>query len=174
MPRRLALILTLSLLLTIPAIVSARTPQFRSTRIVPGRSVGGVSLGMTVEQVRAAWGPGGSCKPARHPWICAWDGIGTQASIDVSLRKGRVAGFSLTPGSDGHDPRFEGSVGRLRTAARIGLGSSEAALVAAYPALKTLTGVRDIGVTYELRTGKHRTQFAVDPDRRIVTSIGLG
>jgi hypothetical protein len=165
-------LLIVAALVAVPAIpATAKPPRLATTLIVPGASVGGVSFGMTVAQARAAWGRA-VCMPARHPHNCAWDGTAKQAGIDVSIAKGRIIGFSLTPGGDGRGPLFGGSVGTLRTAAGIGLGSTETALLAAYSGLHKQQG--GVGLNYELRSGKHRTQFAVDPDRRVVTSIGLG
>ena len=130
---------------------------------------------MTLKQARATWGRGDFCVPAKSPsaW-CSWRGKPTEAGIDIKLRKGKVTAFSLVSGSDGQHPLFGGSVGTLRTKDGVGLGATEADVLTAFPAIAGLSSPLGLGVSYTLTTRPRITELLVDPDARVVTSIGIG
>ena len=158
-----------------PSPAPAATPKLTTTLLVPGKSVGGVRIGMTLKQVRSAWGSRGLCEPARSPsaW-CSWRGKPVEAGVDVHLRKGKVTAFSLVSGSDGQHPLFGGSVGTLRTKDGVGLGSTEADVLTAFPAISGLSSPLGLGVSYTLTTRPRTTELLVDPSARVVVSIGIG
>jgi hypothetical protein len=63
--KTLAAVGTIALLL-LPAPAGAAPP--RAGVAVPGKTLGGLALGMTPAQVRAAWGPRhGACRGCRAP-----------------------------------------------------------------------------------------------------------
>jgi hypothetical protein len=91
---RAALTLGAAALVALPA--AAATPP-RAGLVVPGRSLGGIELGATEGQVRAAWGSEfGVCRNCRQAtWYFNYRPYGRQGA-GVSFRRGRaVALFTL-------------------------------------------------------------------------------
>jgi hypothetical protein len=83
------------LALALPALAAAAPPQ--AGVFVPGRSLGGLRLGMTPAQVRAAWGTTyGRCRDCRSPtWYFNFAPFSPQGA-GVEFRRGRVdAVFTL-------------------------------------------------------------------------------
>ncbi len=130
---------------------------------------------MTLKQTRAIWGSRGLCVPAKSPsaW-CSWRGKPTEAGVDIQLRKGKVTAFSLVSGSNGQASMFLGPVGTLRTRAGVGLGSTEADVLVAFPLIDGRSSPLGLGVSYTLTTRPRITELLVDPASRVVTSIEIG
>lgn len=127
-----------ALLLGGPASGLAALPHPVSHRIVPGRSIGGVRIGQTVDAARGAWGPGWTCIDkvgGTCSWITIRDGVAT-----LQLRAGRVAEIAIAAGISGTAPRFDGPLATLRTASGIGIGSAAADVRAAYPRARSAAG----------------------------------
>ncbi|MFN2469228.1 MAG: hypothetical protein ABR521_13995 [Gaiellaceae bacterium] len=75
--------------------------------LVPGRSLGGLHLGMTPAQVRAAWGSDfGTCRRCRNPtWYYNYAPF-TPKGAGVEFRRNRVAAiFTLWSPSSWHTPK---------------------------------------------------------------------
>lgn len=75
--------------------------------LIPGKSLGGVRLGMTPAQVRASWGSDfGRCRGCRHTtWYYNYAPF-TPKGAGVEIRGGRVAAvFTLWAPSSWHTPR---------------------------------------------------------------------
>jgi hypothetical protein len=75
--------------------------------LVPGRSLGGLRLGMTPEQVRAAWQSDfGRCRACGHPtWYYNYAPFRPKGA-GVEFRSGRVAAvFTLWAPSSWHTPK---------------------------------------------------------------------
>jgi hypothetical protein len=87
------------------AAVAAALPQ--PGVLVPGRSLGGIRLGETPKQVRAAWGNSyGRCSGCRHTtWYFNY-GPFQQQGAGVEFRRGRVAAvFTLWQPPGWHTPK---------------------------------------------------------------------
>lgn len=75
--------------------------------LIPGKSLGGLRLGMTPAQVRAAWGSDfGRCRGCPHTtWYFNY-ALFTPKGAGVEIRAGRVAAvFTLWAPSSWHTPR---------------------------------------------------------------------
>jgi hypothetical protein len=77
------------LALALPAVAAAAPPK--AGVFVPGRSLGGLRLGMTQAQVRAAWGTTfGRCRNCRLPtWYFTYAPFAPEGA-GVEFRRGRV------------------------------------------------------------------------------------
>ncbi len=98
--RRLALVLAAALgLVLVPTSVSA--PPTAGV-VVPGKSLGGLSLGATRAQVRAAWGSRfGVCRDCRRPtWYFNFRLFEPQGA-GVTFRRGRVVALFTVWGPPG-------------------------------------------------------------------------
>ena len=61
MPVRRTVVIAVLIGCLAAAVAQASLPRATSTLIVPGRSIGGVAMGSSVDKARAAWGPGSTC-----------------------------------------------------------------------------------------------------------------
>jgi hypothetical protein len=129
----------------LPAGAQAALPTPSSDLIVPGVSVGGVTLGSTLAEGTAAWGKGGVCKTypepldARGECIYASSGKLT-AEANFGLEEGKVVTDAfidaLPSRSRLRAPDFSTPLARFKTANGIHLGSTLKQLEAAYPHIK--------------------------------------
>ena len=117
-----------------PATASAVLPRPASTAILPGRSIGGVSIGMSARRALAAWGPGGHCTAPSGRRSCTWLGARLQgtASFDVGAG-GTVRSIVIAAGHNERSQIYKGPLQGWKTSRGIHLGSSAAAVVKAYP-----------------------------------------
>jgi hypothetical protein len=137
-----------------PAAAQAKLPSPSTKRIVPGRSIGGVKIGMGAAAAVKRWGPGGSCAATIGP-SCTWAGSMKQGQASFEVTDGRVTSIRLESGQKPttYYPVYRGPITKWKTAKRIGIGSALRAVVKAYPkATPNGSGV-------ELKTGKRRTLF---------------
>jgi hypothetical protein len=111
----------------------AHIPKFKSNKIVPGKSIGGLTVGMKKKPARKAWG-----KPDRidtvaykgyawYQWLVPVDiGTGTplqEPKIGYFMHKGKVAVVTVELPDD---PNLSNDVELLKTSKGIRLGGSMA------------------------------------------------
>ena len=151
----------------------AGAPHPRSDLIVPGKSIGGVALGQTPANAKAAWGPGFACpKPiGSAPLVCDWSSPLKSALGDSAFEAlhGKVFNVQIGVGHKGDTPNFRTSITTFKTRKDIGLGSTEAALLVAYPLLKK-TPLYHV-TQYTLDNGKIHTRFEVEDDGRVTAIL---
>ena len=143
MTRKLSLLLAalaaLALVLTVPAGALAHFPRFKNHRIVPGKSIGGLKIGMTKKQARKAWGKSDKIDTVAfkgftwYQWLVPVDlGTGTpllDPKEGYFLHKGKVAVITIELPQD---PVLQTKVKPLKTSKHIGLDDSMAATRSAY------------------------------------------
>jgi outer membrane protein assembly factor BamE (lipoprotein component of BamABCDE complex) len=118
---------------------SAHFPRFKNHKIVPGRSIGGLNVGMTKKQARKAWGRSDKVDTVAfkgytwYQWLVPVD-VGTgkpllEPKIGYFMHKGTVAVINVELPDD---PVLATKVKVLKTSKRIGLDDSMAAARSAY------------------------------------------
>ena len=121
----LPVVATALAILAAPSATGVATAPPRPGVFDPGRSLGGLRLGMTPAQVRAAWGTAyGRCRNCRTPtWYFNYTRFSPQGA-GVEFRRGRVdAIFTLW------------SPTGWRTTRNLRIGDDEASVTATYGAL---------------------------------------
>jgi hypothetical protein len=143
MRRLIAVGITLVVVGCMPSAASAVLPTIHNTLIVPGGSIGGITVGASLQEVNATWG--GNCVSSVE---CVWDGkrqgcaqiamTNPQTQLDIEhLGAGRVKTIVLDYLTHvGHNPTYKTPLARFRTAKGIGIGSSINSLLKAYPHAK--------------------------------------
>jgi hypothetical protein len=142
--RRLAAVgLALAVVGCLSSAASAALPASHDTLIVPGRSIGGLKVGASLQEVNASWG--GNCVSSEE---CVWDGkrqgcaqiamMNPQTQLDIEhLGAGHVKTIVLDYLTHvGPNPSYKTPLARFRTAKGIGIGSSVKSLLKAYPHAK--------------------------------------
>ena len=147
--RRIAVPCALAVALGLASTAEAKLPTPAVTTIVPGVSVAGVKLGMKTAAAKKLWGPGSVCGPAATGpggTQCTWS-VTPNAQPDLSpkltivLIKGKVRVITVDGGTGGP------AIKAFRTAEKIGVGSTQAALEKAYPGISTETNGLGSGPT---------------------------
>jgi hypothetical protein len=160
--------LTAAALLLVPAGAGAKLPSPTTKRIVPGRSIGGVKLGMEAKTAVEKWGPGGTCAEAIGN-SCSWQGTPRQGAAVFIVEDGRVASVHIEVGSKPNDlPAYSGPITKWKTAKRIGIGSRLRSVTKAYPKARPDPS----GVV--LRSGGRRTLFESSLGRVASITIDRG
>jgi hypothetical protein len=129
----LAAFTALAVALATAAGASAHFPKFKNHKIVPGKSIGGLKVGMKKKQARKAWG-----KPDKidtvaykgytwYQWLVPVD-VGTpklllDPKIGYFMHAGKVAVIDIELPQD---PVLATRVTPLKTSKKIGLGDSMA------------------------------------------------
>jgi hypothetical protein len=135
-------------------VADAKLPPKGGKLIVPGRSIGGVKIGMKAEDAVKKWGKGGSCDEVIGV-SCRYDGTAKQGSARFDLRDGKVSGIVLECGQKASgECVYKGPITKWKTKKKIGIGSSLRRVLKAYPKATPDGG----GV--ELATGKRVTFFS--------------
>ena len=97
-----------------PATASAALPRPASTAIVPGKSIGGVSIGMTVKRALARWGAGSHCTAATIRRSCTWTGTGTQGTVSFNVGfTGKVRSITIAAGHNERSHVYTGPLQEL-------------------------------------------------------------
>lgn len=156
--------LVLALVAAAPA--SADLPKPKSTTIVPGKSIAGVKVGMTVGQALAVWGPSPDCTADTRLAICWYRGTLQQGDASFTVANGKVRTVGISTGRRGTDLIYSGPLQRWRTRKGIKLGSTVRQIVKAYPKTK--------GAPYgvSLGSGSHTTAFLNSLTRIYSISVG--
>ena len=150
-----------------PAAASAALPRPASTAIVPGKSIGGVGIGMTVRRALAVWGRGSHCTAATIRRSCTWTGSGTQGTASFSVGfTGKVTGITIAAGHNERSPVYKGPLQRWKTSRGTHLGVSAAAVVKAYPKAHSSPSGPQLG------SGSRATTFTKSARRISQISIG--
>lgn len=151
-----------AMLIATAAPAAATLPKPKTTKIVNGKSMGGVRIGMTLAQAQAAWGPGGvseagdACRGDGSRTSCIWKGRSNRERALVSLGDGgAIDGITISGGPSS-------PLATWRAARRFGLGTTSATL------LKTL----GLGAGFPVGLGAPLGATGVYVDRR--TSFFLG
>ncbi|MDX6552758.1 MAG: hypothetical protein QOH74_1246 [Gaiellales bacterium] len=80
--------LALALIALAAAGAEAKLPAKGGKSIVPGKSIGGVRLGMDAAAAVTKWGPGGTCDAAVGT-SCRWDGTMKHGGLRFDVLKAR-------------------------------------------------------------------------------------
>jgi hypothetical protein len=170
MKKRIILI-ALASVAALPATASAAAlPRFPSSLIVPGKSAGGVSVGENAAAAIKAWRGNSTCAPGPALTSCIWgsDDNGTTGTAELVFARGKVADIELTLGdTDKGAAIYRGPLMKLKTKKGIGMRSTDAQLVKAYP---NQVGTNNLGPT--LGSGTHTTTFQTSAGRFVTIIIG--
>lgn len=135
---RTAVVVGLFTLVAAPA-ANAKLPEPKTTVIVPGKSIAGVKLDMSQNEVFGQWGST-SCPGD----VCTWEGPGTPGKNEratVSFFKGKAIKIVINAANQGNDLKFKpGTLSKWATKKGIALGDKKSAVKRAYPAAKPNEG----------------------------------
>lgn len=153
--------------LVAPATATAALPVVKTTTIVPGRSIAGVKVGMTVAQALAAWGTGTTCTAETRQDYCYYRGTERQGDASFIVdRAGKVVTVTISAGRKGINLVYAGPLQRWRTKKGIRLGSTTAQVVKAYP------NAKGAGYGIQLGSGSRTTALATSAGRMYQISVG--
>lgn len=124
--------------LGLPAVAAAKTPKFsfKKPSIVPGQSIGGVSVGMTKHKATALWGAPDRCLKFENVIWCQYlttQSIGSGGgTTSVPFAGFYLSGSKLVGVEIGLPTPNFAVVKKLKTPKGVGLGSSAAKVRAKY------------------------------------------
>lgn len=171
--------------LALPAFASAALPKTDNPLIVPGKSIGGVSLAAGPDPAKQAWGQGrGKCSPPGIAGSCSYSransAFGSAFFSWAPIGSGkieRVNDIAINAGRDvDGDLKLDTKLAKFKTKKGIHLGNKGYAVAAAYPKAKFTHGDTD---NFQLTTGKGSakvtTTFQLDGQGkgRPVTGISI-
>jgi hypothetical protein len=158
--------LTLVAVATTAPSAFAKLPSPNTMRIVPGKSMGGVRIGMDAAKAVAVWGKGGTCDQVVGA-SCQWTGTMKQGSASFEVVNNKVSQLRLEAGQKANfESVYRVPLTRWKTVKGIGLGSTLRRVLRKYRRAKTTGG----GV--ELRSGSLTTFFDSSQGRVSRLSIG--
>jgi hypothetical protein len=165
---RLRLLLAAAAVLAalLPATASAALPTPKTTTIVPGKSIGGVAVGMSVKRALAIWGPGSLCTEATVQDSCNWIGTDRQGAASFNVVKGKVVLITISTGRKGDDLIYAGPLQKWKTRKKVRLG------VTAYAVFKAYPKVHGSGSGPQLGSGNHTTTFQTSSGRIYQINVG--
>jgi hypothetical protein len=159
-------VLTMALFaLAVPA-AEAKLPAKGGKLIVPGKSIGGVKLGMDAAAAVKKWGTGGTCDAAVST-SCRWDGTMKQGSLRFDVTNGKVSTIVITAGQKPatYEPVYKGPITKWKTAKKVGIGTALRTVAKKYP--KAFPD----GGGLQLRSGKIATYFSSSFGRTATITI---
>jgi len=137
--RKMAAAVTGLAALVLPVGAQAATPKLANKLIVPNKSVGALKLGQSAGSAKAAWGNGSCLTSGLCTFGSRTSGSGGFAAYTVtSLTEGTpktVLSIILEAGPFGKKLNYNTPLAKFKTAKGIGLGSTKAQLLHAYPHL---------------------------------------
>jgi hypothetical protein len=153
--------------LLLPSVARAALPAFPNHRIVPGKSVAGVRIGMAAASAIATWGGNDACPPGTNDGSCTWTGPTGRGSATLSLQGGKVSSIDLRLSTSNRGyPIYKGALMKLKTSKKIGLRSTIPQIVKAYPKVKGSPSGPALG------SGAHTTTFSTSGGRATEITIG--
>ena len=174
MRRLIGLTIVLVALLACPAGAKVPTFKYKLPSIVPGKSIGGLKIGMTKAQAKAAWSAPDDCFAYRGLVTCSYSfqgelGADWVASFYVKNRRVVAASVETTD-----NDRAMVKVRRLKTAKGIRIGSPIAAARSKYGIPLTGGGEANLSRA-QLKRGRLCTTFyAPEAPYKTISSITLG
>ncbi len=167
MCRSLVLAAAIAIAALLPATASAELPTPKSTTIVPGKSMGGVSIGMSIKRALKVWGEGSDCTEESVRTSCYWTGTDRQGMASLSISPtGKVTLISISTGRKGDDLVYAGPLQKWKTRKKIRLGVSTYRVGKAYPQVK------GAGYGVKIGRGNHTTGFQGSSGRIYQIFIG--
>ena len=163
-----SLIATATLAAAAAPAADAKLPSPSSKKIVPGRSIAGVKLGMDAKAAVEKWGAGSNCEVTIGS-ACTWSGTMRQGRARFTVESGKVASVTVEAGQKvNYEPAYSRPLTTWKTSKRIGLGAALRKVKRAYPKAKPSGG----GLT--LTSGASRTIFQSSLGRTASISIDRG
>jgi hypothetical protein len=147
----------------------AKLPAKGGKTIVPGRSIGGVKIGMDAAAAVKKWGKGGSCDTAIGT-SCRWDGSMKQGNMRFDITNGKVSTIVIEAGQQPttYEPVYKGPITKWKTAKGVRIGTDLRKVGQKYPKAQPDGG----GLV--LASGKRKTYFSSSGGRTESISIVSG
>jgi hypothetical protein len=160
---------SLLLMLVAAPAAEAKLPAKGGKSIVPGRSIGGVKLGMDATAAVKKWGKGGSCDVAVDT-SCRWDGTMRQGRMRFEVTNGKVSTIVIEAGQQPStfEPVYSGPITKWKTKKGVRLGTTLFKVAKKYPRASPDGG----GLV--LASGTRRTYFASSGGRTASITITAG
>jgi hypothetical protein len=158
-------------------VADAHLPAPHPSLIVPGRSIGAVSLGMAFTQAEAAWGgvadeDPNACLIANGVGSCRFTANlhGTTGIASFSCKHGRIDSILIRGPFNQGTLHYDatGPLTAFHTSKGIHIGSTVKAVKHAYPKGK----IPPLGGGLSLGSGARETAFAFDRGKVVGISIG--
>jgi hypothetical protein len=158
--------LTLALFALAAPAADAKLPAKGGKSIVPGKSIGGVKLGMAATAAVKKWGKGGTCDEVVGT-SCRYDGSMKQGTMRFDVTNGKVSTIVINAGQDPKtfEPVYKGPITKWKTSKKVGIGTAMRKVAKKYP-----KGFAD-GGGWQLRTGKISTYFSSSLGRAATITI---
>jgi hypothetical protein len=155
-------------LLAAPA-AEAKLPAKGGKSIVPGRSIGGVKIGMGAEAAVGKWGKGGSCDAAIGT-SCRWEGTMKQGRMRFDLTNGKVSTIVIEAGQrpSTFEPVYSGPITKWKTKKGVHIGTKLFTVSKKYPRATSDGG----GLV--LASGARKTYFSSSGGRTASITITAG
>ena len=165
--RRMRRVLPVLLPLARPASAGAALPDFSSHKIVPGKSIGGVKVGMAGDAAIAKWGGTEMCPAPYTTGDCTFRSDNNRGYATLSIRDGKVKIVDISLDTDDQGrPIYKGPLMKLKARKKVGLGSTLRKVLKAYPKLQ------GSGSGGQLGSGAHATTFSTSSGRIYEITLG--
>ncbi len=174
MRRLIGLIVVLVALLASPAGAKVPTFKYKLPSIVPGKSIGGLKVGMTRAEAKTTWGAPDDCYTYKGLTTCSYSFPGPIGEDWVSsfyVKNRRVVSMTI---ETTENDRAMTKVRRLKTAKGIKIGSLMSAARNKYDIPRTGGGEANESWA-KLKQGRRCTTFyAPEPPWKVISSISVG